>query len=90
MLQLDDYRVWFKHNRDPVGIPNSSYTAQGMTTCIIERSEIVVSTGKAWCSFSDIFCKGTGRKLSFTRALSAFDRPTRAAFWKEYLGKTSP
>jgi len=34
------------------------------------------------------FCKATGRKLSLTRALKVFDKPTRKAFWEVYLTKS--
>jgi len=52
-----------------------------------------MSTGLARCSWSDNFCKETGRKLSFARALAniawaeAFTKLERTAFWAAYHGR---
>ena len=33
----------------------------------------------------DEFCKKTARKISFKRAISQFDKPTRKFFWDAYV-----
>lgn len=62
---------------------------QGRSAC-----EVLVGTedpkpefGEAWCSPSDHFNKRVGRKISFGRAISDFDRETREEFWKAYFEK---
>ena len=83
----DEYVVKFKHyrydlDRHDQEVLNSMY--HGQTVCQIEGKERL-HTGVACCSLSDQFCRATGRKLAFTRAVSAFDRDTRTQFWGAYL-----
>ena len=44
--------------------------------------------GLAYCSINDNFERAIGRKIALTRALkdAGFDKDTRTAIWKEYLG----
>lgn len=43
------------------------------------------NTGQALCSVRDNFCKATGRKIAFGRAIATFPRPVRTLLWREYL-----
>jgi hypothetical protein len=49
-------------------------------------SEPVIE-GQAFCHENDQFCKATGRRLAFTRALQngGFSQPERKEFWEQYF-----
>lgn len=60
------------------------------TECMIlervdEQLFEVVGKGIAKCSKRDNFCKATGRKISFVRALGEFTKEQRKIFWEVYL-----
>jgi crotonobetainyl-CoA:carnitine CoA-transferase CaiB-like acyl-CoA transferase len=49
-------------------------------------TEDVVAIGEAHTHITDQFCRKTGRKLAFDRALhaAAFDKATRAKLWAQF------
>lgn len=78
-------------------IDNKAYTVDfkhhtlGTTCFIFEGSTsrgIAYAMGESIRNLKDNPCKAIGRKLSFSRALVAFDKPTRTLFWNEYHKKS--
>jgi len=104
MLKFDygkqSYEVRFKHlpndsgtllhERRRRGTVRTEFTLYlGKTNCYILDSEgKEVSVGEAFCSLQDIYNKAVGRKISLTRALSAFDdKNFRRFVWQKYFDK---
>ena len=81
-----EYQVRFRHENK-----HHRYTI-----CEIKRGDWIVATGAAECHPKDNFCKGTGRKLSLSRALQTLlpnkkgkkrsekTRSLRLLFWDAY------
>ena len=78
------YTATFKHQKEnvPVDAENTSLglREQRSTICQIyegeftkEESKAPVSTGKSVCGKKDEFCKETGRKIAFQRALIGYN-----------------
>ena len=66
------YTVKFRHFLD----------GKKVTTCDIIAGEIIFGSGAALCSEKDQFNRARGRKIAFARAVKAFNRNEREAFWK--------
>lgn len=78
------------------------------TVCTLHRAPCAAHTrpchthhavyGIAYCSKNDNFCRFTGRKIAFTRAVANFPRDVRTqmwnAFWENeaapFVGKLTP
>jgi len=97
-VKIDEnyYRVDFHYTHEPRANKNGTLSAKPVTTtCYIYtatddnkiRSQVAIES--AHCSLKDNFCRATGRKISFTKALrKAFPsfegQKMRTAFWKVY------
>lgn len=74
-----DYKIYFNH--ESAGCPSRT------TYCEIwELSEppVVVADSEASCHPRDNFCRATGRKIAYIRALAVFPRHVRREFWNNY------
>lgn len=84
------YRVWWWHNQ--YDHPRTAPPHSAVTMCGIETGDrtaapttcIQVGFGAARCSVKDKFSKQAGRKIALARALKAFNKSERAAFWRKY------
>ncbi len=84
-------RVKWRHvhvrGKLPIGVA-LGLPYRGMTICYISVSDMAEDQlAPAFCSMADNFSKEIGRKVSLTKALEYFDKPTRTAIWKAYLGR---
>lgn len=52
-----------------------------------DHMSVVLASGLARCSQSDVFSKETGRMLSLTRALESFPKPFRSLAWDTYWNR---
>ena len=85
-IKRREYQVRFRHEN----------TFNRYTVCKIFRGDEMVAEGVAECHPKDNFCKGTGRKLSLSRALqmlcpnkigkkrSKATKAKRQLFWDAY------
>jgi hypothetical protein len=88
MFNVDQYRVWFKHEPTVEGNGISNLPFRGRTTCVVaiddDASESVVAQAVSYCSPSDNFSRAVGRKVALSHALANFDKETRSKFWQTY------
>ena len=69
----DNSCVWFERG------------VKGYTSCILRDDHgNEIARGAATCAWEDRFNKSIGRRLSLTRAIQGFDRPTRTKIWQTY------
>jgi hypothetical protein len=77
------YIVKWQHIRNDAKLGN-------MTVCSIfagdpdSINQYVLHKGEALCISGDQYSKDTGRKISMNRAIKAFPKDVRAAFWAAY------
>jgi hypothetical protein len=91
-VTVDDveYEVVFNHfipdkEVNKSTIPEQEFRNAFGTSCTIYENDKIVGYGTADLSPKDNFNRNTGRKVSLTRALKAFDNPEdREAFWNQY------
>lgn len=84
------YRVWFDHKvfRHPAELGTIALLPwRAMSRCTIQRDDgatVAPLMGYARCSWSDVFERAKGRKLSMSRALEHMGRDFRRAVWTKY------
>jgi len=93
MFEIDGYRVFFRHDGpiDPGDPPYynpycSTGHAKAVTECCIFKGDEPVTSGFAYCSFSDNYERSEGRRVALTDALkhAKFTREQRTKFWQAY------
>lgn len=58
------------------------------TLCkLINQENKIVAFGVAVCNSKDQFVKSVGRKIAFTKAVSAYNREIRTYLWQRYHNK---
>jgi len=82
------YRAHSKHERK---------NGQTETVCSVHQGRCASNarpcgtpdtlTGTAKLSKHDVFCRATGRKVAFTKALASLPRELRRALWQSYLAQ---
>lgn len=95
------YAVHFTHARvvgeflHPERFDDHTRIIHRSTTCTIHEGKCAnkarpcrtpgMVSGTARCSVKDHFCRFTGRKMAFGRAIAGFPKQVRAALWRDWL-----
>ena len=74
----------------------ANQNARGSTVCTVyiphdvvkndkgEPALVEIASATAFVHFNDNYCKNTGRKVSLTKAIKAFNKADRTAIWAGY------
>lgn len=100
MLLRNGFRVHFwhdnharKHIPGPPPVPRTNwpicpvpYVATTMAVARHKNDDTILGFGVAYCSFSDRFCKYTGRKVAFAKLLSTLNltKEQRRDAWQDF------
>ena len=86
------FNVFWEHTQK-MEVGERSYF-RGLTRCTIMEGahpeDYEVAFSIALCSVKDTFCKESGRKVSFTRALNELfpnNKGARTKMWKQYFDR---
>lgn len=76
----------FHRERMTSGAPDWIFCNIHAGPCTTKKGPCITPSvmGVARCSERDRFCKATGRKIAFTRAISSQPRDVRAKLWAAY------
>lgn len=81
-----EYKIKFRHNRHGGWLPGRDTWAQAYTIAKVQAGgeEFI---GEAYCSYDDIFCYETGRKIALTRAIKPLPKSVRRGLWEAYFNR---
>ena len=84
------FKAHFWHDRDSFGRWRTRVRLHAGPCEGTPCAKSYAVAGEARCSFTDIFCKATGRKLALARALKTMARDMRREIWLAYWAVSKP